>query len=161
MVNWQKAMILWLQNKVDVLEFHSIQVRSASAAFNLPSVLRLRKYIRPNFSSVVVKLSRQNLFIRDNHTCQYCGNRFPEKVLTVDHVHPVSKGGTHTWTNVVAACGPCNNKKGDMTQEQAGMYLRKRPVQPKWLPSKEFNYSRNSHCPSDWEPYLAHLRKVP
>lgn len=158
-VNWQKAIVLWLQDKVDILEYHSVQVRSASAKFKLPSVLRLRKYIRPNYSSVVVKFSRQNLFIRDNHTCQYCGNRFPEKILTVDHVKPVSKGGGHEWTNVVAACGPCNNKKGDMTPEQADMPLRKRPVQPKWLPSKEFSYSKHSSCPDNWEPYLIHIRR--
>lgn len=161
MVNWQKAIILWLQNKVDVLEFHSVQIRSASSAFQLPSVMRLRKYIRPNFSSVVVKLSRQNLFLRDNHTCQYCGDRFPEKMLTVDHVFPVSKGGQHTWSNVVAACGPCNNKKGDMSPEQAGMALLRKPLQPKWLPSKDFSYSGQRMCPSGWEPYLTHLRKVP
>ncbi|MCB0408032.1 MAG: HNH endonuclease [Bdellovibrionales bacterium] len=158
-MNWQKAMILWLQNKVDVLEYHSVQVRSATKAFPLPSVLRLRKYVRPNFSSVTVKLSRQNLFIRDNHTCQYCGERFPEKLLTIDHVLPVSKGGQHVWTNVVAACGPCNNKKGDLSTEQADMPLRKKPIQPKWLPSKEFSYTHHKTCPRTWEPYLVHVRK--
>ena len=159
MVNWQKAMILWLQDKVDILEYHSVRVRSAKKSFQLPSVLRLRKYIRPHFSSVKVKLSRQNLFLRDNYICQYCGNRFPEKALTIDHVHPVSRGGKHEWTNLVASCGPCNNKKGNMTPQEAEMPLKSKPVQPKWLPSKEFSYKSFQKRPTSWEPYLSHLKK--
>ncbi len=45
------------------------------------------------------------------HRCAYC--RKGEVKLTIDHVLPLSKGGTHTPDNVVPACGSCNSAKGD------------------------------------------------
>lgn len=45
--------------------------------------------------------------------CAYCGVQFPIERLQMEHVVPLSKGGTHTEDNVVPACGPCNSRKGD------------------------------------------------
>ncbi len=154
MVSWQKAIILWLQDKCEVLEFHSIHVNSATRQFQLPSVLRLRKYISPYFS-VRIRLSRQNLFIRDGQMCQYCGQKFGEKKLTIDHIQPLSRGGKHEWSNVVAACSPCNNKKGSRTPKEAKMPLLTEPARPRWLPSKDFH--SNDRWPSEWVPYLHRL----
>lgn len=70
------------------------------------------------------------LFRRDNYRCMYCGYRFPEKVLTRDHVQPRSKGGADKWENVVAACQRCNHFKADRTPEQAGMKLLAVPFRP-------------------------------
>src|SRR5271170_4772410 len=70
-VNWRKAIILWLQDKVEVLEFHTITVHSPSRTMYLPAVMRLKQYIRP-YLSLTVRLSRQNVFLRDEFTCQYC-----------------------------------------------------------------------------------------
>ena len=64
---------------------------------------------------------------RDEYRCAYCGGR----AATVDHVLPRSRGGADAWLNTVAACGPCNNAKGDRTPREAGMPLRLRPVEPK------------------------------
>jgi 5-methylcytosine-specific restriction endonuclease McrA len=64
---------------------------------------------------------------RDKYACQYCGNT---KKLTLDHVMPRSKGGKHSWDNVVIACEPCNSRKGDRTPIQAGMVLRTKPKAP-------------------------------
>jgi len=151
-VNWRKAMILWLQDKVEVLEYHAMSVSSPSRTFQLPSVLRLKSYIRP-FFTMKVRLSRQNIFIRDEFLCQYCLRKLPEKKLTIDHVLPLSKGGRHEWSNVVASCSTCNNIKGSRTPEQAGMKLRKRPTTPKWLPSRELDI-RGDRMPTTWRPYL-------
>jgi 5-methylcytosine-specific restriction endonuclease McrA len=41
--------------------------------------------------------------------CAYCGELRP---LTIDHVYPISLGGSHSPENVVPACLPCNQKKG-------------------------------------------------
>lgn len=152
-VNWRKAMILWFQDKVEVLEFHSATVASASQSFRLPAVMRLKQYIRP-YLSLTVRLSRQNIFLRDNHTCQYCRVKFTEKKLTIDHVVPLSKGGRHEWTNVVTACSSCNNRKGDKTPEKANLRLLSRPEKPRWLPNRELDLEGN-RLPNAWRPYLA------
>ena len=59
-------------------------------------------------------LTNSGLFQRDLHICAYCGMTFVSSELTRDHIHPVSKGGKDTWTNVVTACKACNSMKGDI-----------------------------------------------
>lgn len=145
-------MILWFQGKVEVLEFHAIQVCSPSRSFNLPSVIRLKEYVRPYFS-LSVRLSRQNIFLRDSHTCQYCYQKFNEKKLTIDHVVPLSKGGRHEWTNVTTACSKCNNRKGDKLPEHASMKLLTIPKKPRWLPNRDLEFEGN-RLPGTWRPYL-------
>lgn len=145
-------MILWLQDKVEVLEYHAVYVRSASSSFQLPSVLRLKSYIRPYFS-IGVRLSRQNIFLRDNMTCQYCLKVFTEKKLTIDHVVPLSKGGRHEWTNVVAACSSCNNIKGSRAPEEVGFRLLRKPMKPRWLPHRHLGL-RDGQLPLAWMLYL-------
>ena len=78
----------------------------------------------------VMPLRRDCLFRRDRHLCAYCGNVFSENALTVEHVIPKSKGGANVWTNVVTACGSCNNKKDDRTPEEAHMPLLYLPYTP-------------------------------
>lgn len=54
---------------------------------------------------------RFEILRRDNHACRYCGGRAPDVALTVDHVVPVTLGGTDDASNLVTACGPCNSGK--------------------------------------------------
>lgn len=49
---------------------------------------------------------------RDRFTCVYCGKTGAESELEIDHVHPVSKGGSHHISNLVTACRKCNQAKG-------------------------------------------------
>ena len=81
-----------------------------------------------------VRLSRHNIFLRDHHVCQYCGDRHTKPELTIDHVVPRSRGGRDTWENLVLACVACNMRKRDMTPEEARMPLLRRPAAPRWLP---------------------------
>lgn len=151
-VSWQKALVLWFQGKVDVLEYHAVFVRSVQRHFQLPSVLRLKRYVRPkNFN--VVRFCRENVYIRDNYTCQYCHTRFPAKVLTLDHVVPASQNGPKNWTNVVTACRDCNQRKANRTPLIANMPLLTEPRVPNWLPTLQLEI-RESPVPADWEPYL-------
>ncbi len=151
-ISWQRAIILWFQGKVEVLEYHSVFARSVCSSFQIPSVLRLKNYVRPrNFG--VVRFCRENVYIRDNFTCQYCSHQFPVRVLTLDHVIPVSKSGPKSWTNVVAACRECNQRKGNKTPKSAGMPLLREPKAPSWLPAQELD-SRSSKLPSNWLQYL-------
>lgn len=151
-VSWQKALILWFQGKVEILEYHNIFARSARASFQLPSVLRLKVYVRPRISEGV-RFCRENVYIRDNFTCQYCGDRLPAKHLTLDHVTPVSHKGKKSWTNVVSACRECNQRKADRTPKQADMPLLKEPRAPIWLPVIEFEI-KPGQVPNAWLQYL-------
>lgn len=78
------------------------------------------------------RLTRLNdkLFRRDRHLCAYCGRAFTASALEREHVLPYSRGGRDTWTNVVAACRPCNQRKADRTPEEAGMPLLYVPYVP-------------------------------
>lgn len=75
-------------------------------------------------------LSNKALFRRDQSLCLYCGQTFPNMLLSRDHVNPLSQGGVDTWGNVVTACKRCNNHKAGRTPEQAGMELLAIPFTP-------------------------------
>jgi 5-methylcytosine-specific restriction endonuclease McrA len=75
------------------------------------------------------RLTRREIFLRDNYTCQYCGVR--TKDLTIDHVLPRHRGGKHTWDNLVSACRACNHRKGGKRLEEVHMKLRRQPTEPK------------------------------
>ncbi len=152
LVCWQKAFILWFQGKVEVLEYHSQSARTVRSSYRLPSVIRLKKYVAPRRNSRL-KFSRENVYLRDNYTCQYCGTQFAPKDLTLDHVVPASKNGRKDWTNVVAACRDCNHRKGNRTPIGANMPLLTEPRIPGWLPPLK-PALRLGAVPDEWEPYL-------
>lgn len=125
--NVRRALVLVLGGKAEVLQENGHVVATARMVYKVPSVIRLAYYIkrpRPR-----VKLSRREVFMRDNHTCQYCGHRGGD--LTIDHVIPRSRGGLHTWDNVVSACRPCNHRKGGKSVAEAHMQLRIQPFEPR------------------------------
>lgn len=145
-------MTLWFQEKVDVLESHEILVRSVCRQFAVPAVLRLRTYIKPR-AYRRVRLSRDNIFFRDNHTCQYCGQHFHPRDLTLDHVMPVSRGGPKSWKNLVTACHKCNHKKGSRTPSEANMPLLSKPAPLPWTPQFDL-MTRIREGDELWIPYL-------
>lgn len=151
-ISWQKALVLWFQEKVEILEYHPVFARSVRSSFRLPSVLRLKNYVRPRALNAV-RFCRENVYIRDHFTCQYCGDQLPAKQLTLDHVVPVSKSGKKTWNNVVAACRICNQKKANRTPEQAKMPLLKPPSAPTWLPVVQVEL-KPGQVPPIWLQYL-------
>lgn len=152
-VSWQKALLLWFQDKVEILEYHSAFARSVQRRFQLPSVLRLKTYVKPR-GSHAVRFCRENVYIRDNYTCQYCGHKLAGKLLTLDHVVPASQNGPKNWTNVVSACRECNQRKANRTPRTANMPLLSEPRAPNWLPTLQLEISAD-HVPPDWAPYLS------
>lgn len=123
-------------------------IHSVSQSFPLPSVIRLSQMVkRPR---PVVKFTRNEIFRRDNFTCQYCGRQ--SKDLTVDHVKPRRLGGLSTWNNVVAACPRCNHLKGGLTPQQSGMYPKKQPKQPPGTAAYLFGKHNNQN--QEWETFL-------
>src|SRR4028118_2319354 len=128
-INLKRAIVLLVTGQAETLEFSSTQqweVRSPSVVLQIPDHIWLTSG-NPERHWKVPPVNRREVFRRDNHTCQYCGST---KHLTLDHVIPRSKGGTHTWDNVVTACEKCNSHKGNRTPLQAGMQLRSQPKAP-------------------------------
>jgi 5-methylcytosine-specific restriction endonuclease McrA len=128
-VSWQRAMTLWCQGKVEIVETHDKEVRAVTFSFRLPSIVRLLRFVRVR-NLHQVKFSRANIYVRDEYTCQYCAQRFEPEDLTFDHVVPVAQGGRRSWDNIVTACMPCNREKDARTPAQAGMTLLRVPRRP-------------------------------
>lgn len=103
-------------------------VYTSFLTLQIPRVVRSLTYMK--MPVVGTKLNRRNIYARDNNICQYCGDHFKTKDLTIDHVTPKSKGGHNTWTNLVCACFGCNQKKSNKTLKESRMHLLKRPVKP-------------------------------
>lgn len=121
---WQDAIkAAWL-DRVDIVAEYDEVARSPSTQIRIPSVVVLKDYVKPQKR---VAFTRFNLFLRDEFCCQYCGAKTD---LTFDHVIPRAAGGVTSWRNVVAACSPCNLRKGSQSLHQSGLRLNKPPRQP-------------------------------
>lgn len=143
----QRAIILLLLQKAELIEAEEKRfVRSPNRRVPWPSIVRLKAYVRVPYKRVL--LTRKNVIQRDAHRCQYCG---ASDRITIDHVMPRSRGGKDTWTNLVAACVPCNNRKGNNTPEEAGMTLARKPFRPSYV-----MYIRDfvGSLDHSWKPYL-------
>ena len=104
-------------------------VHTPTTTLIVPRVIRLLNCDR--VPKKTIRFSRRNVMARDEYRCQYCAKRLPASALSVDHVIPRSRGGKTDWTNVVAACAPCNTRKGGRLPKEARMALLRVPVQPK------------------------------
>ena len=146
--NTRRAVGMILSGKADLVVNGRGYIHTISKLIPEPSVIRLEKMIhRPRQR---IKLTRNEVFRRDNFTCQYCGQRTPN--LTIDHVQPRHLGGKHVWTNVVAACPQCNHRKGGRHLNESHMKLIHLPVEP---PSNA-NYLYGCHlsAKNEWGPFL-------
>lgn len=144
----RRAVVLMAGGKADTVHDDPLAplVRSAEWSVQLPSVIRLRNYVRVPYHARV-PLTRAALMHRDRNRCAYCGG----KAETIDHVVPRSRGGRHTWDNVVAACRPCNVRKRDRLLEETSMRLLRQPTEPtglSWLTLAV------GSVPETWTPYL-------
>jgi 5-methylcytosine-specific restriction endonuclease McrA len=123
-------------------------IHTISQRLPRPSVIRLEHMIhrpRPR-----VKLTRREVFRRDNYTCQYCGRH--DTPLTVDHILPKHLGGKHIWTNVAAACPSCNHRKGGRRLEEAHMHLLHIPKEPS--ASAVYLYGHHLSENGEWEQFI-------
>ncbi len=152
LVSWKRAITLYFQEKVEIVERYDIHVNSSSTQFALPSIIRLKTYVKRK-TRFVAHFSRSNVFKRDDHTCQYCNKVFGERDLTLDHVVPVSRGGKKTWENIVTACKSCNQRKANKTPKEANLTIKNPPIAPRWQP--EIFYERFKLAfPESWRHYL-------
>ena len=146
--NMHKAVCLMVMDKAQLVMNGRGVIRTVDRSFPRPSVIRLEYMIhRPRPK---VKMTRKEIFRRDNYTCQYCGST--TRTLTIDHIQPRHLNGPHTWENVVTACSACNHEKGGRTLEQSGMILHKVPVEP--TASALYLYNHYLSDNEEWGQFL-------
>lgn len=126
-IDWQKAIVLVLQEKAEVVKESEFFIRSVTRRFNVPRVLRL---LKRSYQKYKAAFSKVNVFLRDKGLCAYCGTKLVHRNFTIDHVIPRSRGGNDNWMNVVTACKSCNNIKGARTPDEAGFNLLFKPRIP-------------------------------
>lgn len=154
-VSGRRAAVLVLNERADMVHPSGDVLRSARVEVEVPSVVRLRYFVRVPYPRRNA-ITRRGVFARDGNRCQYCG----AKAESIDHIRPRSKGGPHTWDNVVAACRPCNTKKRDRLLKDTNMRLRRPPRPPGrtgWVAIAV------GTVPESWTQYLdnEHQRDVP
>jgi 5-methylcytosine-specific restriction endonuclease McrA len=125
-------------------------IRTPDRRVRIPRVIQLVYYDRVPHREV--RFTRRNIFYRDKSRCQYCGKVFPQRELNLDHVVPLSRGGRSAWDNVVAACVPCNSRKGNRTPLDAGMRLVRRPKKPAGHPVLRASWIGALH--EEWRTFL-------
>lgn len=129
-------------------------VSTPSTRIPAPEVIQVVSYDK--VPSYTAPFSRSNLFQRDQHTCQYCGQQPSSEQLSIDHVLPRSKGGQTSWSNCVLACRRCNARKGNRTLGDAGMTLRRPPRPPRWSPCLSL---RTTSWLASWDQFLVPTRR--
>jgi 5-methylcytosine-specific restriction endonuclease McrA len=140
----RRAVVLVLKEKADIVVSDGIVFRSERLQMPAPTVVKLRYFVHVPYRARAA-LTRRAVFARDEWTCQYCGRT----AENVDHVIPKSRGGTHTWENVVAACRRCNSKKENKFPNEVGLRLLRDP----FAPSDALRLSLGRLQP-EWERFL-------
>ncbi len=123
----RRALVLLLRGKAEVVENDSGYISTVNYSFRIPSIIRLSYMVKRPYQHK--KLTRIEIFNRDEYTCQYCGKK--TRHLTLDHIIPKHRGGKHSWENVVSCCAQCNQRKAGFTPEEVGMKLIHDPHYPR------------------------------
>ena len=147
--SWKRALVLILKGKAQCAK----SISNIEDIINIDNTI-IPRIIRLNYEVAVPDLelpfSRENIFTRDNYTCQYCGRKFSAHELTLDHVYPKSRLGPDIWENIVTCCKECNQYKADKTPKEAGMKRMRRPYRPDGY----FEFEMLKYAPDDrhyWE----------
>lgn len=148
-VSSRRALMLVLAGKAEMLSETGRAFHAARIVVAEPSVVRLCYFVKVPYQARVA-LNRRAVFARDGHRCQYCG----ASAENIDHVVPRSKGGSHTWDNVVAACRRCNSHKRDRLLEESGMKLHRLPSAPR---QRTWILLADGSVRPDWEQYLGRM----
>lgn len=131
-------------------------IGTARGPIRVPRVLILVSYGR--VPTAPLRLSRRNIFLRDQFTCQYCGDRPHVRDLNLDHVVPKSRNGKSTWDNLVTSCRHCNLKKGYRLPDECGMIPRSRPTRPGW--SAALRMAAPTQRYPEWGPFLGQVTGI-
>ncbi len=144
----RRALALVWVGKAEIILNGRGHIRSSSQKFDLPSIIRLNYMVKRPYPQIA--LSKREILRRDDFTCQYCGRR--TNILTIDHVTPRHAGGSHSWSNLVAACQGCNRRKGGKTLDQVNMSLQRPPAEPP--NSARYRFGRHLRARTEWLPFV-------
>ena len=148
-VDENKAWKLIFLEKVEILNFwNDYYLYIGAKKVGNPAIIKLKEYIFIPSHRMIY--NRDAIIRRDNSQCQYCTIPLHPKDVTIDHVHPKSKGGKNSFYNCVVACSPCNLQKGDRTLNESGFKLKSIPDYPK----KIYITRPKDDWYSEWEEYL-------
>jgi 5-methylcytosine-specific restriction endonuclease McrA len=132
-IKWRRAVVLLLKEKVKFISSR---------------VVRLVSYVRIPYRKLLSVRPSKNLIKKiGNYTCAYCGSIHN---LTVDHMIPLSRGGTHTFDNLVCACRKCNEEKGNRTPQEWGRL----PYKLEYKPTSKLEIILKKSNVSEWVPYV-------
>jgi len=148
-VDWQEAIRYLVLDKVVVMSWYDDWiVRSARWETKVPAIIMLKEYQK---TKNYVRLSKRNVFLRDQYICQYCDEHCDTSNATLDHIQPVSLGGKSTWLNLTTACKSCNYIKADKTK----MKPKRMPYKPDWWELAEKRRKQGYHlCHPSWQDFL-------
>jgi hypothetical protein len=144
-----KDQVVWALGENAFVIRGGINRLGKQSVLSLPSILASDGSVKLN--DFVPPLVNGYLFRRDQFLCMYCGGDFTTDNLSRDHILPVSRSGTDSWTNVVTACKRCNHRKANRTPEEAGMQLLAVPFVPNRY---EFFYLANKNILADQMEFL-------
>ena len=74
--------------------------------------------VRPTIRVTFSKEERSVIARSQGYRCMYCGVRLRTENLQIDHMYPVSRGGSNEYDNLQALCRRCNIRKGNHTDEE-------------------------------------------
>ena len=140
------AITLLLDGDVEIIENSEYAFHSPSITIQVPSVLRLIRYVVMPAKHRSVMLTTRNVLARDKYICAYCDG----VAATMDHVVPRNKGGMHVWENVTASCKECNHRKGNRLLADLGWVLHRTPTRPRGVAAHLLSLKPDAA----WEPYL-------
>ena len=150
--SWQNAIKAVCLDRVTIISEYEMSISSPSTKISLPSVIALKEYVPQKRNPA---FTRFNVFLRDRFSCQYCGSELSASELTFDHVVPRSRGGRTNWTNVVAACSPCNLRKGNKLLGQCNMQPLAKPMAPNvWQLQENGRAFPPNYLHESWRDYL-------
>lgn len=146
--NTKRAMALVLGGKAEIILNGRGVLRTSHAEYEIPSVIKLSYMIKRPHPRI--SLSKKEILRRDNYTCQYCGRKSQQ--LTIDHVIPRHRGGSHSWENLVASCPPCNRNKGGKMLNDFHMPLNQPPKEPSASAAYRFGNQLDHH--QEWAQFI-------
>ena len=148
-VSWEQ----WIQLPVRPWD---LSIHSSKMTIRVPTVVITKHYCKVPEKKFRGKPTKEGLMIRDGGLDGYTGEVLDPSEATIDHVTPLSRGGTDTYDNTVLTTKVINNTKGNKLNSEAGLKLLVNPHNPKPIKVSHTIRKARHH---DWKPFLPRTGK--